>query len=108
MNVAKKKTRKFRVRITVEVLVRAWLEVLYFDPSVKRVRIDIKKNSNQELEITATGRGRLRARTNKDVADIWITGSPKVISQWEKFFTDFASVPVFSLRQYMKWAKGVI
>lgn len=90
----------------MEVLVHAVLEVLYFNEKVDKVRITIKKNSNQELEITCSGRGRLRGRIRKDVADIWVTGTDEEVSAWERFFTDFAQVPAFSLRQYLQWAKG--
>jgi len=91
----------------VEVLVQASLDVLYFNKTVEKVKIELKKNSNQELEIFCSGRGKLRAKITKDTADIWVTGTEEEISAWEQFFIDFASVPEFSLRQYVQWAKGI-
>ena len=106
MTDSKKTTKKFRVRIQAEILVRAYLEILYFNKKVDKIRISIKKNTNQELTVTCTGRGRLRGRIRKDVADIWVTGTPEEVKHWDTFFTDFAQVPAFSLKEYVSWLKG--
>lgn len=102
----KEKTKKFRVRLAVEVLVQACLEVLYFNQRVDKVKMVLKKNSNQDIQMTYSGRGKMRARIRKDAADIWVTGTEEEVRSWEQFFIDFASVPEFSLREYIKWARG--
>jgi len=103
---SKKTTKKFRVRIPVETLLRACLDVLYFNKTVTKVQMTVKTNSNQILEVTCSARGRLRGRITKDVADIWVTGTPEEIKHWNRFFTDFAQVPDFSLKEYVSWLKG--
>ena len=102
----KSKTKKFRVRVPIEKIVNACLEILYFNEKVDKVRISIKKNSNQDIRLVCSGRGRLTARLRKDVAEVWVSGTDVEIQSWETFFTDFATVPDFSLREYIKWVKG--
>jgi len=102
------KTKRFKVRVSVEEITRAYVESLYFNEIVKKVGIVIKKNSNQEVEIRCYGRGTLRGKIRKDAAEIWVSGTSEEVLGWEQFFRDFVSVPEFSLREYMNWAKGYI
>ena len=102
------KTKKFKVRVQIEVLVQACLEILYFNEKVKKVRITIKKNSNQDIQLSCYGRGKLNARIRKDASEIWVTGTEEEVKSWEQFFSDFATVPEFSLHEYINWAKGHI
>jgi len=100
------KTKKFKVKVTTEVLVHACLDTLYYNHNVQKVKIVLKKNSNQDLETICSGRGKLKGRIKKDVAEVWVTGTDEEVLGWEQFFSDFASVPEFSLREYISWAKG--
>jgi len=100
--------KKYKVRVPLETLVNAYSNVLYFNETVKKVRITIKKNSNQLIQVLCTGRGKLRATIKKDVAEIWVSGTEEEVLSWDQFFREFATVPEFSLRDYIDWAKGII
>ena len=102
----KSKTKKFKVRVPLERIVNACLEILYFNEKVEKVRITIKKNSNQDIRLSCTGRGKLTARIRKDVAEVWVTGTDEELVSWEQFFTDFVTVPEFRLAEYIKWTKA--
>jgi len=102
------KFKKFKVRVSPEVLVNAYVESLYFNEKVTKVKVILKKNTNQEISILCTGRGRMRGRISKDIAEIWVSGTDEELLAWEQFFRDFAAVPEFSLRDYVEWAKGRI
>jgi len=100
--------KKYKVRVPLETLVNAYSNVLYFNETVKKVKIAIKKNSNQLIQVLCTGRGRLRAAIKNDVAEIWVSGTEEEVLSWDQFFREFATVPEFSLRDYINWAKGYI
>jgi len=102
------KVKKFKVRVSAEVLVNAYVESLYFNEKVTKIKITLKKDSNQMIQILCTGRGRLRGRIVKDVVEIWVSGTDEELLAWTQFFRDFATVPEFSLREYIEWAKGHI
>ena len=102
------KAKKFKVRVSAEVLVNAYIESLFFNEKVTKVKITLKKDSNQVIRILCTGRGKLRGKIVKDVAEIWVSGTDEELLAWTQFFRDFATVPEFSLRDYVNWARGHI
>ncbi len=90
----------------METIIQALVEILYFNKAVDKVKIDLKKNCNQEIEFACRGRGNLTGKITRDTTEIWVSGTEEEVKAWTRFFNDFATVPEFNLREYIQWAKG--
>ena len=105
----KLRSKSVHVRITPELLVEAFMESLYFNKKVERIRVSMSRFGhecpNQNVYITCKGRGRLKGRVVKGVFHGTIYGTEKEIKAWLRFFKDFMEVPEFSLKNYIEWLK---
>lgn len=100
-------SKAIHVRITAEMLVEAFMESLYFNRKVKRIRISMSrfgdKCPTQNVYITCSGRGKMKGRIVNGVFHGTISGTEKDVGEWQNFFKRFIEVPEFSLKDYVAW-----
>jgi len=86
----KRHSKSIRVVITPERLVEAFMETLYFDKNVERVRISISRYGHevptQNVYITCVGKGRIKGKIKDNVLEGTIYGTDEEINEWLKFF----------------------
>jgi len=101
------KSTPIHIRITSEMLVEAFLESLYYNKNVKRIRITMSrfgaKCPTQNVYITCSGRGKMKGRIVNGVFHGTISGTEKEVEVWQTFFKRFIEVPEFSLKDYVAW-----
>ena len=98
-----RRQERFKIRMPVERLVYACLESLYFKKDIKQIKISVRKDGNQNLSFTYHGKGKIKAKFNKDVVTIFLSGRETEVKSWKTFFEDFATVKNFSLRKYLAY-----
>lgn len=106
----KRRSKSIHVKITTEMLIEAFVECLYFNKNVKKVRIVISRHGdevpNQNVYITCTGRGRIKGKIVENKFHGTIYGTEREIKAWLKFFKDFVEAPEFSLEDYVRWLRN--
>lgn len=110
MNIQKRRSKTVHIKITPELLVEAFMESLYFNKKVERVRISMSRYGhempNQNVYITCSGRGRVKGKIVNGKLHGTIYGTDKEIKEWQEFFADFLQVPEFSLNDYIIWLRA--
>lgn len=109
MTKTKRKSKTIHIKITPELLIEAFLETLYFNKSVERVRIVVSRFKpevpTQDVFITCSGRGRIKGKIVNGVFHGTIYGTERDIKRWQKFFSDFIEEPGFKLMDYIEWLR---
>jgi hypothetical protein len=112
------KTKALHVKITPELLVEVFLESLYFNKDVKKIRFSMTRMDEATATPTAPQapnvwisgaimtKGSICGKIVKGVFHGTVTGTEKQIKKWDKLFSDFIAVPEFSLQDYITWLKA--
>jgi len=115
---AETKTKALHVKITPELLVEVFLESLYFNKNVKKIRFSMTRMDeaaatptapqapNVWISGTIMTRGNIRGKIVNGVFHGKVSGTEKQIKKWDKFFSEFIAVPEFSLQDYIAFLKA--
>jgi len=104
------KSKTVHIRITPEILIEAFMESLYFNKDVERVKVYLSRFGHEvpthNVHITCSGRGRVKGKIVEGVFHGTIYGTEKEIGEWMEFLKMFVEVPGFELSRYIKWLKS--
>jgi hypothetical protein len=115
---AEHKSKALHVKITPELLVEVFLESLYFNKDVKKIRFSMSRMDeatatptapqapNVWISGTIMTKGNIRGKIVNGVFHGKVSGTEKQIKKWDKLFSEFIAVPEFSLQDYITFLKA--
>ena len=104
----KVRSKAIHVRISATLLAEAFMELLFFNKKVDRIRITMRRIGDPgsgNVYVSCSGRGTLKGRVVNGVFHGTINGTERQVKAWQRFFKKFVEVPEFSLKDYIAWLK---